>query len=337
MNLIIVVISAILIWFSGTRLAIYADWIAHRFNLGRAFIGVLLLAFVTSSPELATTITASWIGNAPLAINNLLGGINLQTTIIAVADFCFVIGALTYFSPKSSLLIGGLFVILQSAIALVAFTYGEFFTLWNVGFWPFLLFLVYLLMLYSIYSHEKSKKWVPAVTHEQTIKKYPAPEKKNYSNFRLFSLFALNALIVFITGCLTTYFADKLAIDWNWSGSWMGASLLALVTSLPEISTTLGAFRQKAYVLGIANIFGSNVLTIALLFPADLFFRNGPIIKEGNPSNLFLLGVSIIITSIFLWGILERRNKTIFRMGFDSFSVLIVYFLSLICLYFLTN
>lgn len=60
-------------WFSGRNLAIYADWISHRFKVGPAFVGALLLAFVTSLPELTTTITTSSIGNAPLAVNNLLG------------------------------------------------------------------------------------------------------------------------------------------------------------------------------------------------------------------------------------------------------------------------
>lgn len=132
------------------------------------------------------------------------------------------------------------------------------------------------------------------------------------------------------------YYANLLAVDWNWSGSWIGATLVAFTTSLPEISTTFGAVRQKAYVLAIANIFGSNALTIALLFPADLFYRKGPIMAEAHSSNLFLASVGIFITSVFLWGILERRRRTFLRMGIDSTVVLLVYIFSLFLLYQIT-
>lgn len=329
----IVVISGSLIWFSGTRLAIYSDWIAHRYQIGRAFVGALLLAFVTSSPEFATTITASWIGNASLAIGNLLGSVNLQTFAIALADICFVSGALTYFSPKTSLLIGGIFVVLQLAVVSVAFTYGELFSFWGIGFWPLLLFIIYLLMLYFMLHHEKNKRWAPVNVEVQEAMKIPVPAKRDYSNFRLWVFFSLNALFVFVAGWAIAYFSDKLAIQWHWSGNWMGATLVALTTSLPEISTTLGAVRQKAYVLAIANIFGSNALTIALLFVADLFYQKGPIVNAANSSDLFLVGVGVALTAIFLWGILERRNKTIFCMGLDSFFAFITYLASLVLLY----
>ncbi len=326
-------ISGSLIWFSGTHLALYSDWISHRYQLGRAFIGAFLLAIATSLPEVATTITASWIGNAPLAINNLLGGINLQTTIIAVADLFLVTGSLTFFSPRPSLLIGGVFVVIQLAVASVGMTYGEIFSIGGVGFWPFLLFVIYLLMLYFILHHENDKKWVAVDVKEKHLMKRHTPSKKNVSNNKLLFLFCIHALLILIAGWATAYSADKLTVQWNWSSSWMGATLVAFTTSLPEISTTFGAVRQKAYVLAIANIFGSNVLTIALLFVADFFYRKGPIINETTPSNFILTTIGIVLTCIFLWGILERKNKTIFRMGFDSFTVIIVYFVSLYFLY----
>lgn len=332
-NFVIIFIAGCFVWLSGTKLAIYSDWIGDRYKIGRAFIGALLLAFVTSLPELATTITAALIDNAPLATNNLLGGINLQTVVIGIADLLLVSGAITYFSPKPSLLIAGLFLILQLAITTVGISYGELFSIWNIGFWPFLLFVMYLFMLYFILRHEKDEKWAPTDTKVKTMMKFPVPSKKEYSNARLIFFFCINGLIVFIAGSAISYFADKLAVQWNWSGSWMGATLVALTTSLPEVSTTFGAVRQKAYVLAIANIFGSNAFTISLLFPADIFYRKGPIINSTDASNILLAGVGILITAIFLWGILNRRKKAFLRMGIDSFLVILAYCVSLVLLY----
>lgn len=332
-NLLIILVCGSAVWYSGTQLALFSDWIGDRYKISRAFVGALFLAFATSLPELATTVTASWLGNAPLAINNLLGGINLQTVVIAIADLCIVSGALTYFSPKPSLLVGGLFVILQLAIVTIAASTGELFTFWGVGFWPVLLFAVYLLMLHFIINHENDPKWKPVIEQKKLKMKFETPSKKDFSSFKLISFFLFNALVVLVAGSAISYFANTLAYQWNWSGGWMGATLVALTTSLPEVSTTLGAVRQKAYVLAIANIFGSNALTISLLLPADIFYRKGAIIDVTDPSNIFLGGVGTIITGLYLWGILDRENRTLLRMGVDSLIVLLVYSFSLYLLW----
>lgn len=263
-------------------------------------------------------------------------GIDLQTVVIAVADLCLVAGSLTFFAPRPSLLISGVFVILQLGVTLIGMSCGEFITFWNVGLWPLILFLLYLTMLYFMLLHEKEKRWIPVGTDHKVIMRLPVPPLKTFSNSRLRALFILNAAIVLIAGWSIAYFADKLADQLHWSGSWMGATVVALTTSLPEVSTTFGAVRQKAYVLAIANIFGSNALTISLLFPADFFYRKGPIFHEIDSSNIFLATLGIVLTSIFLWGILERKNRTFFRMGLDSFFVLIIYLFSLFILYKIT-
>jgi cation:H+ antiporter len=71
-------IGAVVVWVCGTKLSQWADVIARRTGMGRAFAGVLLLAWATSLPEVATTMTAGIVGNAALAGNNLLGGIAMQ-------------------------------------------------------------------------------------------------------------------------------------------------------------------------------------------------------------------------------------------------------------------
>lgn len=188
-------------------------------------------------------------------------------------------------------------------------------------------------MLYFIFHQEQDQQWIPKDFEIKKHMKYLPPKKNQLSNRYLLFLFGLNTLAVLVAGWFIAYFSDKLAFEWNWSGGWMGATLVALTTSLPEISTTFGAVRQKAYVLAIANIFGSNVFTVSLIFPADIFYRKGPILNEADPSNFLLISVGIMITAVFLWGILERKNRTIFRMGYDSFIVLLIYLISLYLLY----
>ena len=106
-NLVIFAVAAAIIWFAGTRLERYTDAISIRTGLGKAFLGLLLLATATSLPEIATTVTATLGGNVDLALHNLLGGVVMQTAVLAVVDLAVREGPLTRFTPKYVLLIEG--------------------------------------------------------------------------------------------------------------------------------------------------------------------------------------------------------------------------------------
>lgn len=101
-NAIVFAVAAAGIWIAGTALERYADALSGRTGLGQAFTGVLLLSAATSLPEVATTFTAVWLLNNPtLAVYNLLGGVALQTAILAIADRTQrQSGALTSFEPR---------------------------------------------------------------------------------------------------------------------------------------------------------------------------------------------------------------------------------------------
>lgn len=77
--------------------------------------------------------------------------------------------------------------------------------------------------------------------------------------------------------------------------------------------------------MAAANILGTNCLELALFLPAELVYREGLVFDAMQPSAAFLGSIGIVVTSLYLWGILERRDRTIFGMGFDSLAVLVVY------------
>jgi len=85
-NLIVFAVAAGAVWFSGTKLAYYADAIGRRTGIGQAMVGMLLLGGITSLPEIAVAGAAAISANATLAVNNLLGGFAMQVVILAFAD-----------------------------------------------------------------------------------------------------------------------------------------------------------------------------------------------------------------------------------------------------------
>src|SRR3954452_24230182 len=78
--------AAVAIWVAGIRLSSSTDALDTRLGLGSALGGLLLLAIATDLPELAITITAALHDNLGLAVGNLLGGIAIQTVVLAALD-----------------------------------------------------------------------------------------------------------------------------------------------------------------------------------------------------------------------------------------------------------
>jgi len=98
---------------------------------------------------------------------------------------------------------------------------------------------------------------------------------------------------------------------------------------LPEVSTTLAAVRIGAYSMAISNIFGSNLLMVALVLPADLAYSGGPILGVMDQTAAFALVSGVLVTAIYLAGLLLRSKRQILGMGIDSALVLLVYAMTL--------
>ena len=100
-SLLVFGLCAAVVWYSGARLAYLADELAGRFNLAKSLVGLLLLSVATSLPEIATTLSAAISQARDLVLNNLFGGIALQTAILAMSDF-WARGAITNYPRKAN-------------------------------------------------------------------------------------------------------------------------------------------------------------------------------------------------------------------------------------------
>ena len=336
LNLLLFAVAAAAVWVAGSRLSGYTDAIADATGIGKAFLGLVLLAGATSLPELATTLTAAAAGNAALAITNLFGGIAMQTAVLAVADLTLTHGALTWFAPRPVLLLEGNLLIVLLALAVAGIVAGEAVAFLGIGLWPVLLLAGYLLALWSLQRYEGKGVWQPV--DPPRAPEVPRRHAERYSDWslrRLLLAFAAASAVITAAGAALAMSADAIAAQSGLGASFVGASLLAASTSLPEVSTTLAAVRIGAYAMAISNIFGSNMIMVALLLPADALYREGPILAAADDAALFTVAVGIAVTALYLIGMIERRNYTVLRMGVDSLAVLVLYVGSLIGLYFL--
>ena len=334
--------AAVVVWMAGTKLSAYVDEYADRTGLGKAFAGALILGGTTSLPELATTLTASYSGAAELAGTNLLGGVTMQVAVLAVVDMIVMRGRpLTLFSPRPSLLMIGVTLIMLTAICVSAVSSGELFSIGGVGFWPTFIFIAYIGSLWITYKYEGDPRWEPTgeiAQPPESAKDLKDANHEKYvgtSNRYIIGMFSVVALLVLTGGYFVAKSGEAIAAQSGLGQSFVGATLVALATSLPEVSTTYSAVRFGAYSMAAANILGTNAIAIALFFPAELAFRGGSIFDAMQPSASFLAALGIVVTCLYLWGILERRDRTILGMGWDSFAVLVVYLLGLVVYYFI--
>jgi cation:H+ antiporter len=87
--------------------------------------------------------------------------------------------------------------------------------------------------------------------------------------------------------------------------------------------------------MAFSNIFGSNAFSISLLFLADLLYRGGTILEQVQGPVVFVAAIGAVLTCVYLWGMMERENKTILSIGWDSAAALIVYLGAMTALYFM--
>jgi cation:H+ antiporter len=337
--------AAVVIWRAGTHLEQRVDQIARRTGLGQAFSGVLLLATATSLPELATTLSALVIhDNATLAVHNLLGGVALQTGLLVIADATTrQRGALTSFEPRFVLLIQGVGLIMLLQIVIAGWTAGGAPTLAGVSVWSALLVCVHVAILFLTNKYRTNPRWTPSDVDDYPKDTPPSddeqggPDAADHADVpplrTLWLRFAGAALLVLVAGWLASGAADAFAKQTGASSALLGATVLALATSLPELSTTITAARAGRYTAAISNVFGSNAFDVALLFVADVVYRQGSLLAQAEPSIVFVATIGALMTCVYLWGLMERRDRTIGRIGWDSAIALVTYTVGVVVLY----
>jgi cation:H+ antiporter len=344
LNAVIFLLGSATIWFAGVRLERNADAISERTGLGKAFTGMLLLAAATSLPEVATTITAVVLLNNPtLAVYNLVGGVALQTGIIAVADWSKGRpGALTYFNPRFVLLVEGVGLLVLLQLTIAGFTAGGLPSVASISAWSVLIFLAYVYVMYLTYRHQGHPRWTPSTADDSPQGDAGAAaagvsndEQDRHSTKSIWLRFSVFSLIVLVAGWTVAQSADVLADQTGLGDAFLGATLLALATSLPEVSTTTTAARHGRYSMAISNVFGSNAFDVSLLFLADLLYRGGTIMEHAGASVVFVAAIGAIMTTIYVWGMLERQDRTILGIGRDSAAAVLTYLAGMTVLYFI--
>jgi len=323
------VAAALVVWFAGARLAGYADRIAEKTGLGRQMLGLLLLGGVTSSPEMAVGVTAALSDTPALSINDVLGSAAINLVILAIADAKYGRDALTSTPSTPDVLLQGTLGIILLAIVVAAITVGDR-PVAGLGAWSWVLVAVFIGTIWIISNSQGRSSWVPDGPRAE------APDKGGGDEGSLRSLVVrttIAAAAILVAGFVLARSGGALAESTGLGASFFGAVLLGLSTSLPEVSTVLAAVKLRRYDMAMADIFGSNLFNVIVIVVVDALYAGGPVLAEAGTFAAFGALLAIVLTAIYLVGLIERRDRTFLRMGFDSLAVLVVYAVGVTILY----
>lgn len=338
-------VAAGVVWFAGSRLSRYADALAKRTGTADVVVGTLLLGGVTSLPEVVTTIAASSQGDADIAINNLFGGVALQVTILAIGDAFVKKRSITSLIASPVVQLQAMVGIVLLVTAAVVVLVGDA-SVGHLGFGSILILILFVSGFYIInYFHSidwwatdpeqrdgvrKVRRITESETHPDSgeARKGETETPRSFARIvktRLFLYLILAAAAILVAGYTVVQTGQAIASKTGLGSSLVGAVLVALATSLPEVSTTISAVRMQEYRLAFSNILGTNIFTVGFVFLADVFYTDGPVLSSVDQISILGAMLGVLLTAIYVIGLSVRYKKTFLGLGYDSILVVLGY------------
>jgi cation:H+ antiporter len=319
-NILGFVTCAAIIIYSGTKLSFYGDKIADLTGMGKAWVGLILMASVTSLPELITGISSVAIVKAPnLAAGDIFGSCVFNLLILSVLDAR--IKQPLFSIVKSSHIVAAIFgIILLTVAGMAIFLSHEIPSVLWISSFTFILFGIYLVAVWGIFKYEQTsliESLLPLIA--------PSPSRSADLK-KAIGGYALNAFIVIGAAVFLPYFGEHIASHTGLGNSFFGTLFLAAATSLPELVVSLAALRMGSIDIAVGNLLGSNVFNMFILGIDDVFYREGSLFKAISPSHLLSVFITIIMTAVVGLGLLFKpKKKQVWHFSIDTFIIILLY------------
>lgn len=329
---LIFIVTAAIITYVGYYLSLYADQLADRTGIGEAATGAILLGAVTSLSGIMTSVVAAIQLDAALAVSNSIGGIVAQTVFLAVADLTYRKANLEHAAASiSNIMYGMILVILLMELLFLSVVPPL--EIW--GFHPGILLVpaTYIFGLNLASSAEKTPMWRPRNTKD-TVLDVPKEKNKQKSLSALLIKFAISALIISGCGYVVAKAGMGISVQTGLSSSFVGALFTATSTSLPELVVTVMAVRHGALTLAVGNVLGGNTFDVLIVPLTDIFYRGGSILHYSSVGSQLIIVMASFMTSILLLGLLDRERHGFGNIGWESFSVILSFFIGYAILFY---
>ncbi len=320
---LVFLVAAVILVRGAVSLASAGDELAERTGLGRVLVGTILLAAVTSLPEIATDVAAALADAPDLAVGDLFGSSMANMAILAVLDLAHR-GQVWPSVELAQARVAAMAIALTALAALAIATPPGL----RIGWVGLDTIAIAGLYLAAVRWFRRTPVQVrPAPTGiTRPVADLPPVGSVRPSVVR----FAVSAGAILLVAPAMAVAARELASQAGVAESTVGAGLLAVTTSLPELVVSLAALRIGAYDLAVGNLFGSNAANMSVLVVVDVAFTDGPLLAAVSPAQLTAAVAAILLMALAMAAIISGNETRIGRFEPDAVLLLLAYVGSLV-------
>ena len=320
---------AAVITVAGTKLSRYGDIIAEKTGVSGSWVGLVLLAGVTSLPELVTGISAVTIADSPnIAVGDVLGSCVFNLAILVVVDLLYRDESIYRRASQGHILSAGFGVVMIgfAGLNVLVGDRGNALVFGHVGAYTPLMLVLYLVAVRAVFHYERQQ--LIEHSREETLR-YPDVTLRQVA-----VRYAIAALAILAAGTWLPFVGVQLAEAMGWHKTFVGTLFVAGATSLPELVVTIAALRMGAFDMAIANLLGSNLFNMAILAIDDTLYLSGPLLSHVSPLHAISAASACVMTGIVIVALLFRPRSRLFRtVGWVSVGLFLFYLLNTYLLY----
>ncbi len=313
------IVCIVVIFIAGRKVARYGDIIAEKTGLGGVWIGLVLIAVLTSLPELFNGISAVTLVGAPgLTIGNLLGANMFNLFNLALLDLAHRNGSILSIVGRTHRLTGIfslIMVIFVAGFILISNRLHIMDIGWIGWYTPFII-LLYLFFARIIYRYERRH---PSLKETQF-------EYADKSLRHTYLYFSISAVFIIGAGIWLAFIGNEISLVYGWGQSFVGSLFLAFTTTLPEITVSFAAMRIGANDLAVANLIGSNLFNLTIISIDDLLYVKGPVLAAVSETHLITAFTVMLMTIVFIIG-LSHRHQRFFRLSWWNITLILLFLL----------
>ena len=307
-DILILLVGLVLLLYSADVMINSSDSIAKKFQLSPILIGLTIVAFGTSAPELVITLFAAFkeIPATDAIIGNIIGS--------NIANILLILGTASLFFKIDLSNIGlkdnSFLIILTSYFA------AMFYIASSLNFTIIIGLIVFVILFLNLLKNYESNN------EEVKFKEF---------NKRTYVILLFSFIGIFIGGKIFLDSSLSIFTTFGLEETIIGISILAIGTSLPELATVVISYIRKKGSIGIGNIIGSNIMNILFVFlPGAIIIKSRNLDFSLENTDLIHLNVLVLVTLIItVMSLLKMKLNKIFALGFlVSYVVYITYSVS---------
>jgi len=306
--------------------------IAEKTGIGRAWIGLVIISFATTLPEMVTSISAICLVKEPdLAAGNCFGSMAFNLLLVTFIGLFGGKKIVRGEMNRGLRLSGGLFIVLLFIIQFSMFSWRFYpfasVSLGKIDLTSFLIIVIYVLTTRTVFVYGKGG--------DPLTETDAKPEYHNYSLSKSFFLYGTSAFSVLVGGILLADTANRIAVATGIGQTFVGSTLVGITTSLPEMVVAFTAVRLGVPEMVVGNVLGANLFNLIIVALCDFLYPKGILLKSIDFNHSITIVMVIAMTCVVLFSQHYHPKKRVVGLGWDSLSLYLIYAIGVSLLYML--